>query len=313
MSTVINNTMSNTNAFDSTRAIVFSRGSRSSKIERLVKEEKYDLMQANRIYDLMMAAESELRASNTPYRFTMGVEIECFNLHRDALLLALQSAGVKVANTGYSHTNSADTYKLSSDSTIDGSNPVELVSPILKDLKSLKTTCEVINEAGAKVNKSCGLHVHLGASKMTGKDWRNIVVNYANIEHLIDSFMAPSRRTGNIWCKTVKRGAEIVKTLSDDCTKDMVMHCFDDRYYKVNTHTRVHGHDTIEFRQHQGSTDFVKIEAWVKFLTAFVDWSMKHNEFISARTIDELPFLNASQKRYFNQRASEFATREGRA
>ena len=32
-------------------------------------------------------------------------------------------------------------------------------------------------------------------------------------------------------------------------------------------------HKTIEFRQHQGSTNFTKISHWVKFLGKLVEWS----------------------------------------
>ena len=78
-----------------------------------------------------------------------------------------------------------------------------------------------------------------------------------------------------------------------------------DRYYKVNVMS-YNNHRTIEFRQHSGTTEYEKIKNWIDFLTAFLNWSLKHEEIMSAATIDELPFLNNKQKEYYNSRKATF-------
>ena len=291
--------------FDIVRAIILDKGTKKSKIERLQKECKCTVYEANTYYNnvsLQMAA-TKLEGR---IRFTIGVEIECFNIDKDLVIAAIERRGLKAYAAGYNHNDSKTHYKLGYDGSIDGALPCEVVSPILKNLDSLKTVCEVINEAGAQVNKSCGLHVHFGAEKFTPAQWQRIIVNYATIEHVIDSFMPCSRRgNNNHYCKSIAgEVAERVKNLvSGFSIWDIANDCFDsDRYRKVNVQS-YRNHKTIEFRQHSGTTDFAKIENWVKFLSAFLDWSLKHTEYMPAcNSIDELPFLTAKQKKFYNER-----------
>ena len=73
-----------------------------------------------------------------------------------------------------------------------------------------------------------------------------------------------------------------------------------DRYYKVNA-CAYDRHRTIEFRQHQGSTDYEKISHWVKFLAALVEYSYKH-DCPTCTTIEEIPFISNEEKQYFTRR-----------
>ena len=78
------------------------------------------------------------------------------------------------------------------------------------------------------------------------------------------------------------------------------------RYFKVNacSYSR---HRTIEFRQHQGSTDFEKISNWVNFCAKLVAWSKKNVLSSEASSIDEIPFLTAKEKSFFKSRAEVLA------
>ena len=75
-----------------------------------------------------------------------------------------------------------------------------------------------------------------------------------------------------------------------------------DRYFKVNacSYSR---HKTIEFRQHQGSTDFTKIKNWVNFCAKLVAWSKKNRLENEVTSIDEIPFLTKTEKNFFKSRA----------
>lgn len=307
--------------FDEVRAIVLNKGTKKEKVDRLQKELKVTRYEAETFYTQLSAELSIIRATTlmptggAKMRFTMGVEIECFNLEKAAIRAAIQARGLKAHITGYDHHDSKDSYKLGYDGSIDGNDSCELVSPILKSLKSLETVCEVINEAGARVNKSCGLHVHLGAEKITLEQWCRIVLNYAAIEAVIDSFQPRSRRANNnTYCATITgECAGRVRELYDDIkcgeTKTMsdLQRCFNyDRYHKVNV-MAWDAHKTIEFRQHGGTTDYEKIKNWIGFLTALVSWSIAHEELLSGcNTIDDLPFLNRAQKKFYNERKSHF-------
>ena len=79
------------------------------------------------------------------------------------------------------------------------------------------------------------------------------------------------------------------------------MFFYGDRYYKVNAESYTR-HKTIEFRQHQGSTNYKKIEMWVKFCAKLVGWS-RNNVFTS----EDIPFLNKEEKAFFQSRKDAFA------
>jgi hypothetical protein len=84
-----------------------------------------------------------------------------------------------------------------SDGSIRGDNPIECVSPILNGARggfdTLKACCASLREVGAMVNRSTGLHVHVGG-RITEKQYANTFANYYYLESVIDSFMSPSRR-----------------------------------------------------------------------------------------------------------------------
>lgn len=291
--------------FATIKQIVLSKGSKDAKIKKMIDDLKCTRYEANHYYQLVMHVESNARSERSSERvarrsFTMGVEIECFGFSKRIVREALQSKGVLSIETGYDHNDQKKAYKLGHDGSIMGENSCEVVSPILKNLKSLKVVCDTINEHGARVNRSCGLHIHLGAESLTLDQWVRVIKNYARIEAIIDSFMAVSRRANNNgYCKSIVEAAD---RLSDIGSFQQIEAAFSfDRYHKVNVMS-FRRHKTIEFRQHQGTTDFAKIKMWAEFLTALVNYSIDHEALIEASTINDLPFLNKAQKQFFNDR-----------
>lgn len=291
--------------FATIKQIVLSKGSKDSKIKKMIDDLKCTRYEANHFYQLVMHVEKGTQGERSSERaarrsFTMGVEIECFGFRKSVVREALQRKGVLSIETGYDHNDQKKAYKLGHDGSIMGENSCEVVSPILKNLKSLKVVCDTINEHGARVNRSCGLHIHLGAESLTLDQWVRVIKNYARIEAIIDSFMAISRRgNNNGYCKSIVEAAD---RLSDICSFQQIEAAFRcDRYHKVNVMS-FRRHKTIEFRQHQGTTDFAKIKMWAEFLTALVNYSIDHEALIEATTINDLPFLNKAQKQYFNNR-----------
>lgn len=299
--------------FDEVKAIVLDRGTKASKIHRLCSELKCTVYEANTFYNQvrgvqLMSQGGAALTTATPRgarRFTIGVEIECFGIDREDLKTAIENRGLQAHITGYNHNDSKTSYKLGSDSSITGWGSCEVVSPILRNLDSLKTVCEVINEAGAQVNKSCGLHVHFGASKFTVKQYQRIIMNYAAIEPIIDSFMPLSRRQ-NQYCKSIRQVADRLRGGDCDTIHDIQLYGYDqDRYYKVNA-MAYNTHKTIEFRQHQGTTNFEKIRNWVEFLSCFLQYSLSSEEPLTASTIDDLPFITNRLKTYYKSRKAHF-------
>jgi hypothetical protein len=79
-----------------------------------------------------------------------------------------------------------------------------------------------------------------------------------------------------------------------------------DRYYKINCEAWGR-HHTIEFRHHQGTTDYDKISYWARFCIKLVHWSADHRLNAPVRSIDDVPFLTDDEKNFFKDRANAFA------
>lgn len=293
--------------FDTLKAIALSNKPQSAKVKEMQKATGMTASAARQqiatIVFMNQSASRAERTNNASLRFTIGVEIECYNLNKSVVLEALRAERVNAIETGYNHTDYNDTYKLGYDGSISGSNGCEVVSPILRNLSSLKKVCKVINEAGAKVNRSCGLHVHFGAKDFTIDQWIRIIRNYAALESIIDSFMPASRRgDNNGYCKSIVNAASYV--IGSRNMTEIQAAFRRNRYHKVNV-MAYDDYKTIEFRHHSGTTDFTKIEAWINFLRALIEYSINNETIVSASSIDEIPFLTNAQKSYFNNRKSE--------
>lgn len=240
------------------------------------------------------------------FAFTFGVELETIGINRDSAINEASNNGLRLEEQGYNHTDSHEIYKFVHDGSLQGENAIECVTPVLSSkggFKSLETLCKVLNNNGARVNKSCGTHVHVGCDGMTDEWYANVFYNYQCLESLIDSFMAESRR-GNVsnWCRTLAD-----HNLADCNTIDGVRReLSSDRYHKVNPCAWAR-HRTIEFRQHQGTTDYEKISNWVSFVGKLVGWS-KANRFNGAvNSLADVPFINAKEKAFFKARIEHFA------
>ena len=81
------------------------------------------------------------------------------------------------------------------------------------------------------------------------------------------------------------------------------------RYFKLNP-ISYEEHKTLEFRHHHGTTNYAKIEAWIKFIIKLVDYSKKHRLDAHVENIDDIPFITSQEKKYFKARAAELYANE---
>lgn len=274
------------------------KGSKAAKKEAFIKL-------GLRKYEIELLLSELPKPVREVHKFTFGVEIECLvaaSLMRES---ATRNA-MPFQYEGYNHVDNNHYYKFVSDSSIRGENPIECVSPVLTGkagLKSLENCCKALNEAGAQVNISTGLHVHIGAANLSDEAYINVFKNYQKLERVIDTFMARSRRANNSqWCRTLQGRNFMWCTTKSDIFDAMN----GDRYFKVNACSYAR-HKTIEFRQHQGSTDFEKISNWVNFCAKLVAWSKKNVLSSEITSIDEIPFLTKKEKSFFKSRAEVLA------
>ena len=206
-----------------------------------------------------------------------GVEIEFFGANYVTVIEKLRAAGISVADfSGYTH-KVISQWKVTTDSSVTASNTglyrgLELVSPILygdEGLDELAKVYEVLNSCGAKVDKTCGTHVHFDISDFTVKNCKNFLNLYYNYQGIINYLVPPSRRR-NEYCKSLTK-RDLV-----EINKDYVSNIGDiawvlsTRYTKVNLQSYVK-YGTIEIRQHGGTTEFEKMEAWIILMYQLLD------------------------------------------
>lgn len=157
-------------------------------------------------------------------------------------------------------------------------------------------TCDSLEMCSAKVDKSCGLHVHVDARDLTHKQILGAARLYAKVEKALYEVVAPSRRGADYakpWGDTFKRGG-----VFDDATAEARMAKLEESVYgskeevkrvKSNPHkhnARYHGlnlnalllYGTIEFRLHQGTVNAKKILMWSAVCSAILERAKQMTE-----------------------------------
>jgi hypothetical protein len=240
-----------------------------------------------------------------------GIEIEAFNVERNALVEKLRMNGIEVENEGYNHSTRPH-WKVIGDSSIRGEKAFELVSPPLvgeEGLREVEIVCRVLKQMNAKINKTCGLHVHIEAKDFKIGQWRNIFKNYVLFEDAIDAFMPMSRRSGqNKYCQSIK-GRRAISSIFSDIDSCKTVKQIEkkvtnkSRYYKINAQAFAR-HGTIEFRQHSGTVEFLKINNWVRFLHNLICYSQSN--VAADGNFERLADFNQPElMAYFNERKEE--------
>lgn len=201
-----------------------------------------------------------------------GLEMEITVPSKELLRQKLVAAGVRVSNPISTH-DVVSGWKLVRDGSISagcGYEGCELVSPPSTNLDELEIVCKVLKEIGAKVNNSCGLHVHHDISDFKRQQIIRMYNFYDKYEEVINCFM-PSSRLNNHYCQPVSK---IIDKVNGCQTKEILLKrvagkgsrsYYDScRYYTMNLRSYLF-YGTIEFRQHAGSISFDEISNWILF------------------------------------------------
>jgi hypothetical protein len=217
---------------------------------------------------------------------TFGIEIEC---HLPA------GTGIRVGNysgDGIQVPGLPAGWVAKSDCSIAhpyGRTPVEIVSPVLKGeegLRQVAEACRKISALGAKVNPSCGFHVHVG---VPGKiSFRSVEFDGAYVARLIkltarheSGLFAASgtkHRESSNWCKSIKRNHEGHEYESrqrspylgfkdkDTVSLDEIPSNHSQRYFSLNLVSTVgeRRRPTAEYRCFSPTTSAVKAVSYVR-------------------------------------------------
>lgn len=210
--------------------------------------------------------------------FRFGVELEFTGVTCDVVANHLAQRGVAIYYAGYSHQVSSQ-WKVVTDASVTVAGlGGELVSPILtgaEGYEQLERVVSILNSVpNISVDRRCGLHVHVSWDNMTVAQVQTIVSRFTKYEDWFDSIQPVSRRA-NRFCKAVKGHPQLSDALACNPRAHLqaLGNIASDRYVKLNLQS-LSRYGTIEFRQHSGTTDPVKVLNWVRFLEQFIEASL---------------------------------------
>jgi hypothetical protein len=234
---------------------------------------------------------------------TFGVELEIVGLTENKVAEILNNAGIFAITEYFSvydydcgecevckDLNSCDAclfiasklpeaWTVKEDGSVHGKNgECEVVSPILSGengLEVVRKVCALLQANGARVNTTCGLHVHVGAWDLSAEQIKNVAFRYWFHESTIDRFFHRSRReNNNFYCSSVRHTVNILTRERFNVRENIGDHFFN-RYSKVNL-AALRKYNTIEFRQHNGAFKPETVVNWIKFVVNFVERSKTH-------------------------------------
>lgn len=217
---------------------------------------------------------------------TFGVELEVImprtnsnETGRSNLARSMIEAGLAAQHEHYNHQNRPH-WKITTDASI-GYDNAEIVSPILHGepgFDNLRRAVTIIDQFGCRVNRTTGLHVHVGVRDRFAQRvgfFKELVRTYAKFEPVLDSIVAPSRREDrNSFCAPVRWSDRLEQATTVD---DLRRAYGGNRFVKLNLEA-FSAHGTVEFRQHQGTTNAQKVENWVKLCLRMVAHAAKNTK-----------------------------------
>ena len=183
----------------------------------------------------------------------------------------------------------------------------EVVSPPLTGVEGkaeLDAVCAGLATLGTdvKVDRTTGLHVHHDAIDLNARQIGNLHALYACFQHVFNYMVAPSRRNANYarqlsWESITQNGTDDFKndvrttgrnrareTYGTPSIERKISNRHHGRYSTLNSQS-LNTHGTIEFRQHQGTMDAVKIWNWIVITQSIMESASERKNVPSPRRI----------------------------
>ena len=174
----------------------------------------------------------------------------------------------------------------------------EVVSPILSydDIPKLQELVRTLRKAGALVNSSCGIHIHVGAEQFTPKTLRNLVNLMASKEDMIYHALQidPIREgrycqktDGTFLAKLNKKQPQTMTEFADiwyiQAPFGRNEHYNCSRYHGLNLHaTFTKG--TVEFRLFNGTLHAGEIKAYIQYCLALAHQALTQKKASAKKT-----------------------------
>ena len=245
-----------------------------------------------------------------------GIEIEMTGITRGAAAKIIaehfETAAVHVGGAYDTYTVEDDAgrkWKVVSDASIQCQSrgertasrlyAVEVVSPICKyeDIETIQELVRELRRGGAKVNDSCGIHIHVDASRHDPKTLRNIVNIMASKEDLLYKTLkvqidreyycqkADLRFLEDVNLKRPKSMSEF-ETLWYNGSSRRGVHYDSTRYHALNLHS-VFSKGTIEFRMFNSTLHAGEVKSYIQLCLAISHQALIQQRAMRTRTQSE--------------------------
>lgn len=158
---------------------------------------------------------------------------------------------------------------------------VEVVSPIChyEDIETIQELVRKLRHAGACVNRSCGIHIHVDAAPHSVKTLRNLVNIMVSKEDLLYKALAVDVAREDHYCQKTDlsfleelnrkkpKSIEIFEEMWYQGESRRYMHYDNSRYRALNLHS-VFSKGTIEFRLFNGTMHAGKVKTYIQLSLA---------------------------------------------
>jgi len=261
----------------------------------------------------MAAAPRQMQAPNPKAaELTFGVEIECL-VPRGSFRAGFRHHGIEIGGEWPAG------WRAERDGSLNTRRrnyvDVEIVSPILKGadgIAQIKKVGEILERLDARVNPTCGFHVHVGAKSAAGDDYnkvadwvRRLLCLTAHHEMALYGAAGTRRRYNGRWCASLRNGrwAQKKEELKKrDMTADelRLQASGIDRYQLLNVQNLFGTKRTVEFRCFSGTVESLKMIGWVQMCLALATRALDHTaEFEGANARYASNGARGAMKRFF--------------
>lgn len=249
-----------------------------------------------------------------------GVEVEMTGLTREkAAMVAAEffQTSSHYNGTCYNTYSAQDaqgrTWKFMSDGSIvcqrkshgrtvseDRNYSVEMVTPICRyeDIPVIQELLRKLRNAGAFVNGSCGVHIHVDAAPFDAARLRNLVNIVASKEDMIYRALQVSSGREESYCRRIEPWFLEELNRKKPQTMDQLKkiwyrggdgsseHYHSSRYHCLNLHS-VFQKGTVEFRAFNGEIHAGKIKAYIQFCLAITAQALNQRSASPAKTVTD--------------------------
>ena len=245
-----------------------------------------------------------------------GVEIELTGISRENAAESIAQffgTSVECAYDSYKtrsiKDNQGRTWKVMRDSSIfpepnNDEYRVEIVSPILKyeDIEIIQEILRSLRSRGAKVNSSCGIHIHIDGAKHTPVSLKNVINFMCSRQDLV--YEALDVKAGREYycqkmCPELLKEIKSKRELDSGSIEKLWYSSANNGYYgEVDSHSRynktryqclnLHSYfyrGTVEFRLFNSTTHAGELKAYIQFCLAVSAWAIGSTDKIVFKNI----------------------------